>query len=130
MSGTQGSLVDIFKHPNLVAFFEYHAIACTLEKDRMVALMTFANTVDEDFLNDQSTLSVPLAAGHFGAAGCQHDGLASPTALAMAGIAGVVQNSAVEAAGAVRRRQLQQVRSPPSSRAEQSAVQHTATALA
>ncbi len=54
----------------------------------MVALMTFANTVDEDFLSDQSTLSVSLAAGHFGAAGCQHDGLASPTALAMAGIAG------------------------------------------
>jgi hypothetical protein len=41
---------------NSVAFFEYHAIACTSEKDRMVALMTFASTVDEDFLNDQSTL--------------------------------------------------------------------------
>ncbi len=90
--------------------------------------MTFANTVDEDFLNDQLTLSVPLAAGYFVAAGCQHDGLASPTVLAMAGIAEVVQSSAVKAAGAVRRRKIQLVRLPPSGRMEQSAISATESA--
>jgi hypothetical protein len=57
-----------FKQPQFVQFFQQHAILGTPESQRFEALIGFAHTLDEAFLNEPSTRSVPaLAAVHVGA---------------------------------------------------------------